>query len=146
MSSPAPAPTESSMTSCFPVDVRSGLTGWTMSRRWPFRLASLIVETTRPTTRPRNTASPNGSFQAHRVHDAHNAGIHRLVFASIGHTSRAAGDHQDRFFEPGADGIDSDQIAWLFLAIGRDGFHDQQLEPFQARIFAGSNHSAHDAG
>jgi len=79
------------------------------------------------------------------VDDADDGGVDGAVFAFGGHAGGAAGDDEDGFAETGVNGIDGNQIAGFVGALGIDGFYDEQLLAFEARVFASGNDSADDA-
>src|SRR6266481_3863297 len=109
-----------------------------MSRRWPARLASFMVDTTQPTTRPRYIVKyPLSGIQADGIDDADDGRIDRRIFAALRHAGRAAGDGEHGLAEPGADGIHRNHVAGLVLAIGADRFQDQQRLAFEARVLPG---------
>src|SRR5580693_3357612 len=153
MVSPVPAPTASSAMTGRPLSRPSRSSGWTIRSFCPISAGSFMVQTTLPMMRPSCMLffSRCGKFafvqsvEHYFVDDADDRGIHGTVLAFGGVARGASGHDQHRLAESGVHRVDSDHITRFIVALRRNGFHDEKLLAFQARILARRNHSADNA-
>jgi hypothetical protein len=71
-----------------------------------------------------------------RIDYADDRGVDRTLFASESHSRGAALHDQDNFVDPGPDGVDCHEMAFLILAINIHQPRDKQLAPVKAIILA----------
>src|ERR1700722_531728 len=153
MVSPAPAPTASRAMTGRPLSRPLRSSGWTIRSFCPTSAGSFMVQTTLPMMRPRSMLFfPRGGefafvqcVEHYFVDDADDRGVHGAVLAFSGVARGTSGHDQYGFAESGIDRVDSNHVTRFIVALRRDGFHDEKLLAFQARILARRNHGADNA-
>src|ERR1700688_5062392 len=124
--------------------------GRTIRSFCPTSAGSFIVHTTLPMMRPRSMLFlPRGGefgfvqgVEHHFIDYADDRGVHGAVLAFGSAARGAASYNQYGFAESGIHRVDGDHVAGFIVPLRRNGFHDEKLLAFQARILARRNHGA----
>src|SRR5262245_16779161 len=139
--SPAPAPTASTATTAGPFGSRR-----TSRSVRPSSDGSFTVDTTRPITLPRYISVHRLLILCDLINNPDDCRIDGRVFTTLCHARRASLHNDDPFAKPRMDGIDSYHVTFLIIAVGIDQSANEQLFPFEPRIFPRGNDGPDNPG